>query len=158
MDRILLPLLCIVQNGSTPLILASVNGHLEVAQLLFREGKCNPHLKDNVSACTDQLAMAHTYVPHILNALLYHWYNVCPNYLSTYRMVFLQHTMQQGVATVQWWSFWLKNAAMDKKRQQLYVCACCVCVYVCVYLRTGPSLSSMETACSILLLLGNRVK
>ncbi len=41
------------QNRGTPLIMASQNGHLEVVQLLYREGKCNPHLKDEVSMCTD---------------------------------------------------------------------------------------------------------
>ena len=41
------------QKGGTPLIMASQNGHLEVVQLLYREGKCNPHLKDEVSMCTE---------------------------------------------------------------------------------------------------------
>ena len=40
----------LLQDGITALLLASVNGFLEIAQLLFREGKCDPHLKDNVSA------------------------------------------------------------------------------------------------------------
>ena len=44
----------LLQKGGTALIMASQNGHLEVVQLLFREGKCNPHLKDKVNACTER--------------------------------------------------------------------------------------------------------
>ena len=54
------------QKGGTPLIMASQNGHLEVVQLLYREGKCNPHLKDEVSMRTDQ-----PFAPLLLDVVSY---------------------------------------------------------------------------------------
>lgn len=40
--------LILLQNGSTALLMASQSGHIQVAELLFREGKCDPHLKNEV--------------------------------------------------------------------------------------------------------------
>ena len=54
------------QKGGTPLIMASQNDHLEVVQLLYREGKCNPHLKDEVSMRTNQ-----SFAPLLLDVVSY---------------------------------------------------------------------------------------
>ena len=45
------PLCVLLQNGATALLMASQNGHLQLAEFLLRDGKCDPHIKDKVSAC-----------------------------------------------------------------------------------------------------------
>ena len=43
-------IILLLQEGLTAILLASANGYVELAQILFRKGKCDPHLKDRVSA------------------------------------------------------------------------------------------------------------